>query len=132
MISFAVEKKWIKGRVTHLQSSRCRYYNCHVNGCKKVFRSVALLSPLEFLTDFEHEDISPFFTEHVEGEIHDHDAVDLVSRGILRFISINSLSIHQIYLTIDYLFDFILIEIQYRFVSNKKKRILLMPIYYLN
>ena len=81
MISFAVEKNWKKGRVTHLQFSRCRYYNCHVNGCKKVFRSVALLSPLEFLTDFEDEDISLFYAEHVEGEIHDHDAVDLVSRG---------------------------------------------------
>ena len=82
MISFAVEKNWKKGRVTHLQFSRCRYYNYHVNGCKKVFRSVALLSPLEFLTDFEDADnISPFYTEHVEGEFHDHDAADLVSRG---------------------------------------------------
>ena len=28
MISFAVENNWKKGRVTHLQSLRCRYYNC--------------------------------------------------------------------------------------------------------
>ena len=63
--------------------SRCRYYNCHVNGCKKVFRSVAFLSPLDFFVvdAQEDENISQFYTEHIEEENHDHDAVDLVSRG---------------------------------------------------
>ena len=42
---------------------------------------MALLSPVEFLADFEDEYICQFYTEHVEGEIYDHDAVDLVSRG---------------------------------------------------
>ena len=76
--------------MTHLQSSRCRYYNCHVNGCKKVFRSVALLSPLElFVVDAqEDENISQFYTEHIEEENHDHDAVDLVSRGSEQMILI--------------------------------------------
>ena len=53
-----------------------------------MFRSVALLSPLEL-----DEDIRLFYAEHVEGEIHDHDAVDLVSRGSEEFKSF----VHYLY-----------------------------------
>ena len=82
MIAFVADKNLKKGRFTHLQSPRCRSYHCNVSGCKKSFRSVDLPSPLEMLDDSGNEDTSQFYIEHIEGDNHDHDAVDLVSRGI--------------------------------------------------
>ena len=51
---------------------------------------MALLSPLElFVVDAQEDgNISLFYTEHIEEENHDHDAVDLVSRGSEQMILI--------------------------------------------
>ena len=47
-----------------------------------------LPSPLEMLDDSGNEDTSQFYIEHIVGDNHDHDAVDLVSRGI--FLNLKS------------------------------------------
>ena len=52
-----------------------KYYTCGVNGCSKQYRAVISLKHID------REEDKLFFLEHVAGEAHDHDGVDVVFRG---------------------------------------------------
>ena len=52
-----------------------KYYTCGVNGCPKQYRSVISLKHID------REEDKSFILEHVAGEAHDHDGVDVVFRG---------------------------------------------------
>ena len=52
-----------------------KYYTCGVNGCSKQYRAVISLKHID------REEDKPSILEHVAGEAHDHDGVDVVFRG---------------------------------------------------
>ena len=54
-----------------------KYYTCGVNGCSKRYRAVISLKHID------REEDKPFILEHLAGEAHDHDGVDVVFRGWL-------------------------------------------------
>ena len=81
MKHFTVFNALKKGRVTHSLSAKSQYFSCNINGCKRGYRTVALLAAMDIHDD--ENNMSAFMIEHVEGDEHNYDAEDVVCREII-------------------------------------------------